>query len=127
VRAAIAVLGATDVAPSGRRIAVLGDMLELGPESGRLHAELAAPLTDAKVTLVYTVGRDMLRLHEALPEPMRGEHRATSSEMADLIVGVLRPGDVVTVKGSLGCRMAVIVKRLLAEAGAPAAPGAAAE
>jgi len=127
VRAAIAVLGATEVAPNGRRIAVLGDMLELGSESGRLHAELAAPLADAKITLVYTVGRDMLRLHEALPEPMRGEHRATSSEMADLIAGVLRPGDVVTVKGSLGCRMAVIVKRLLAEASAPAAPSAAAE
>jgi UDP-N-acetylmuramoyl-tripeptide--D-alanyl-D-alanine ligase len=127
VRAAIAVLGAAEVAPHGRRIAVLGDMLELGPESGRLHAELAAPLAEAKVTLVYTVGSDMLRLHEALPRPMRGEHRATSSEMADLIASALRPGDVVTVKGSLGSRMAVIVKRLLADASASAAPSAAAE
>jgi UDP-N-acetylmuramoyl-tripeptide--D-alanyl-D-alanine ligase len=127
VRAAIAVLGATDVAPHGRRIAVLGDMLELGPDSGRLHAELAVPLADAKIALVYTVGSDMLRLHEALPEKMRGEHRATASEMADLIAAALRPGDVVTVKGSLGSRMAVIVKRLLADATAPAAPSAAAE
>jgi UDP-N-acetylmuramoyl-tripeptide--D-alanyl-D-alanine ligase len=127
VRAAIAVLGATDVTPHGRRIAVLGDMLELGPDSARLHAELAAPLADAKINLVYTVGRDMLRLHEALPESMRGEHRATSTEMADLIAGALRPGDVVTVKGSLGSRMAVIVKRLLADATVSAAPCAAAE
>jgi UDP-N-acetylmuramoyl-tripeptide--D-alanyl-D-alanine ligase len=92
-----------------------------------LHAELAAPLADAKITLVYTVGGDMRRLHEALPEKMRGEHRATSSEMADLIAGALRPGDVVTVKGSLGSRMAVIVKRLLADASASAAPSAAAD
>jgi UDP-N-acetylmuramoyl-tripeptide--D-alanyl-D-alanine ligase len=69
----------------------------------------------------------MLRLHEALPQTMRGEHRATSSEMADLIAGTLRPGDVVTVKGSLGSRMTVIVKRLLPDATASAAPSAAAE
>jgi UDP-N-acetylmuramoyl-tripeptide--D-alanyl-D-alanine ligase len=114
VRAAIAVLGAADIALGGRRIAVLGNMLELGTESGRLHAELAEPLVKAKIARVYTVGDDMARLHAALPARMRGEHRATSAEMAEIIATALRPGDVVTVKGSLGSRMAVIVKRLLA-------------
>jgi UDP-N-acetylmuramoyl-tripeptide--D-alanyl-D-alanine ligase len=121
VRAAIAVLGAADVALGGRRIAVLGDMRELGQESGRLHTELADPLVQAKITRVYTVGDDMAQLHAALPERMRGAHCATAAEMAPIIAASLRPGDVVTVKGSLSMRMAVIVKHLLAGAPAPAA------
>jgi UDP-N-acetylmuramoyl-tripeptide--D-alanyl-D-alanine ligase len=56
----------------------------------------------------------MALLHAALPARLRGEHCATSSEMAEIIAAALRPGDVVTVKGSLGSRMAIIVKRLLA-------------
>jgi UDP-N-acetylmuramoyl-tripeptide--D-alanyl-D-alanine ligase len=132
VRAAIAVLGTADVALGGRRIAVLGNMLELGADSARLHAELADPLVKARIARVYTVGDDMARLHAALPARLRGEHRATSSEMAEIIAAALRPGDVVTVKGSLGSRMAIIVKRLLAlhrSAGgaSPSIPCAAAE
>jgi UDP-N-acetylmuramoyl-tripeptide--D-alanyl-D-alanine ligase len=93
-------------------------MRELGQESGRLHTELADPLVQAKITRVYTVGDDMARLHAALPERMRGAHRATAADMAPIIAASLRPGDVVTVKGSLSMGMAVIVKHLLA--GAPA-------
>jgi len=114
VRAAIAVLGAADIALGGRRIAVLGNMLELGADSARLHAELADPLVKARISRVYTVGDDMALLHAALPARLRGEHCATSAEMAEIIAAALRPGDVVTVKGSLGSRMAIIVKRLLA-------------
>ena len=127
VRAAIAVLGAADITLGGRRIAVLGNMLELGPDSGRLHAELVDPLVKAKIARVYTVGDDMALLHAALPARMRGEHRATSTEMAEIIAAALRPGDVVTVKGSLGSRMAIIVKRLLAGDAASPTPCAAAE
>ncbi|HEX3500467.1 MAG TPA: UDP-N-acetylmuramoylalanyl-D-glutamyl-2,6-diaminopimelate--D-alanyl-D-alanine ligase [Stellaceae bacterium] len=126
VRAAIAVLGAADIALGGRRIAVLGDMRELGSESARLHAELVDPLVKAKIGLVYTVGDDMARLHAALPERMRGTHCATTAEMAPIIAAALLPGDVVTVKGSLSVRMAVIVKHLLAGAPAPTASCAAA-
>jgi UDP-N-acetylmuramoyl-tripeptide--D-alanyl-D-alanine ligase len=121
VRAAIAVLGGAAVAPGGRRIAVLGNMLELGAASGRLHAELAAPLVAADIALVFTVGDDMARLHAALPERMRGVHCDTAVEMASVIAAALRPGDVVTVKGSLGTRMAVIVKHLVAGEPAPVA------
>jgi len=124
VRAAIAVLDSAAVAPGGRRIAVLGDMLELGAQSARLHAELAAPLAAADIALVYTVGDDMARLHAALPERMRGAHCASAVEMAPVIAAALRPGDVVTVKGSLGIRMAVIVKHLLAGEPAPVASNA---
>jgi UDP-N-acetylmuramoyl-tripeptide--D-alanyl-D-alanine ligase len=121
VRAAIAVLSAADISLGGRRIAVLGDMRELGAESGRWHAELAEPLVKAKISLVYTVGDDMARLYAALPERMRGAHCASAVEMAPIIAAALRPGDVVTVKGSLSMRMAVIVKHLLAGVPAPAA------
>jgi UDP-N-acetylmuramoyl-tripeptide--D-alanyl-D-alanine ligase len=114
MRAAFAVLAAAEPAPGGRRIAVLGDMLELGSESERLHAELAEPLGKANVNHVFTVGRDMKRLHDALPPGLRGGHAANSVEMAEIMATVVRPGDVVTVKGSLGSRMAEVVKRLLA-------------
>ncbi|HJT06019.1 MAG TPA: UDP-N-acetylmuramoylalanyl-D-glutamyl-2, 6-diaminopimelate--D-alanyl-D-alanine ligase, partial [Stellaceae bacterium] len=90
------------------------DMLELGDEAARLHAELAQPLVDAGVALVFTVGANMRALHDALPKKMRGGHAADSAAMAEKIVRLTRPGDVIAVKGSFGSRMAEIVKRLLA-------------
>jgi UDP-N-acetylmuramoyl-tripeptide--D-alanyl-D-alanine ligase len=111
MRAALDVLGRVD-AP--RRIAVLGDMLELGEESAKLHAALAEPIEQAGVTQVFTVGKDMQRLHEALPARLRAAHAATSKEMAPIVKAALKPGDAVMVKGSLGSRMAEIVKTLLA-------------
>jgi UDP-N-acetylmuramoyl-tripeptide--D-alanyl-D-alanine ligase len=128
MRAALAVLGATAPEQGGRRIAVLGDMRELGPEASRLHAELAEPVLAAAVDLVFTVGPEMTHLRAALPAAKRGGHVDRSSEMPALLDAALRPGDVVMVKGSLGTAMAVIVKHLLARsqhaAGAAAtAPG----
>jgi UDP-N-acetylmuramoyl-tripeptide--D-alanyl-D-alanine ligase len=93
---------------------VLGDMLELGPASPQLHAELSEPLAEAGVDLVFTVGQDMRALHEALPQRRRGGHAATAREMAELVARRLAPGDVVTVKGSFGSRMGDVVKHLLA-------------
>jgi UDP-N-acetylmuramoyl-tripeptide--D-alanyl-D-alanine ligase len=113
MRAALEVLGRVD-AP--RRIAVLGDMLELGDESSTLHAALAEPVEQAGVTQVFTVGKDMRRLHEALPARLRAAHAPTSKEMAPIVKAALKPGDAVMVKGSLGSRMAEIVKTLLAGA-----------
>ncbi len=121
MRAAFAVLAKAMPGPAGRRIAVLGDMLELGPEAPRLHAELAEPLIEAGIDQVFTVGQEMRRLHEALPKQQRGEHAASATEMAGIIAGQLRPGDVVTIKGSFGSQMGVVVKHLLA---APAAASA---
>ena len=108
MRAALAVLGRT----SGRRIAVLGDMLELGPTSADLHAGLVEPVEAAGVDLVFTCGRDMQRLHDALPENRRGQHESDSAALAPALVDALRPGDAVLVKGSLGSRMARVVTAL---------------
>ncbi len=116
MRAAIAVLGATAPEQGGRRIAILGEMRELGDDASRLHAALAEPLVAAGIDLVFTVGGEMAHLRDALPERMRGGHTATSPEMPPLLDAALRPGDVVTVKGSLSTGMAVIVKHLLATA-----------
>jgi UDP-N-acetylmuramoyl-tripeptide--D-alanyl-D-alanine ligase len=114
MRAAFDVLASNEPAKGGRRIAVLGDMLELGMDSHALHAALAAPLAAAGIDLVFTVGSEMRALFDALPKARRGAHAATAAEMAELLPGRLAAGDIVTVKGSLGSGMRAVVARLLA-------------
>jgi UDP-N-acetylmuramoyl-tripeptide--D-alanyl-D-alanine ligase len=109
VRAALDLLAATPPACDGRRIAVLGDMLELGPRSGEIHADLAQDLVRANVDLLFTAGPLMAQLFYASPESMRGAHRANAHELEDVILDALSPGDVVMVKGSNGSRMMDIV------------------
>jgi UDP-N-acetylmuramoyl-tripeptide--D-alanyl-D-alanine ligase len=110
--AALDVLAATPVARGGRRIAVLGDMLELGAESDRLHAGLARAVADAKADLVFLCGSRMRSLWSEIPVGNRGAYRETSAELAPELVERIQPGDVVLVKGSLGSRMALIVEAL---------------
>ncbi|HEX3430707.1 MAG TPA: UDP-N-acetylmuramoylalanyl-D-glutamyl-2,6-diaminopimelate--D-alanyl-D-alanine ligase [Rhizomicrobium sp.] len=119
MRAALALLAAAEPAAGGRRIAVLGDMLELGPQSATLHADLAPAVEEAKADLVFACGRDMRALFEALPPSRRGSWGETSSEIAPEIVRAVRAGDEVLIKGSLGSRMAVILEALKAGGGAP--------
>ena len=110
MHAAIEVLGRV---PAARRLAVLGDMLELGAESGDFHAALAEPLRGHGIDLAFTAGVDMARLWDALPKAMRGGHAATSELLSPLVTAAVLPGDVVSVKGSAGSRMGVIVDALL--------------
>ena len=112
MRAAIATLGASAQDGSGRRIAVLGDMLELGETAPALHAELANPLAEAGVDLIYTAGPLMESLYAALGEDERGGHAASSDGLMDLLADEIRPGDVVMIKGSLGSRMGPVVDAL---------------
>ena len=97
---------------NGRRIAVLGDMRELGKRSQELHENLAQPLQESNVDLVYTCGENMESLYRKIPEHMQGATTATSDELAAIIVSTLQPGDIVLVKGSLGTKMKVIVDSL---------------
>ena len=113
MRAAFAVLAAQHPTGTGRRIAVLGDMRELGPQDAALHRDLAAPLAVSGVDLVFTCGPLMRNLFDALPPSLRGSHCETAAELAPLVADALRAGDIVTIKGSLGTRMADIVKPLL--------------
>jgi UDP-N-acetylmuramoyl-tripeptide--D-alanyl-D-alanine ligase len=120
MRAALDVLaGTAPVAPRGRRVAALGDMLELGPRSGELHAELAADLARAKVDLLFTAGADMSRAFYAAPDEMRGEHRAAAAELVEPLLKALRPGDVLMVKGSNGSKLSAIVDALRQKSKAP--------
>lgn len=114
MKAAFGVLGAMQPGPGGRRIAVLGDMLELGPDSPALHAGLAEPLREARVDLVFAAGPNMARLIDTLPPSMRGAWAESSAGLAGEVTRAVRGGDVVTVKGSLGSRMAPVVEALLA-------------
>lgn len=114
MKAAFRVLALIDPGRGGRRIAVLGDMLELGAHGPKLHADLALPLKAAGVDLVYTCGKLMKNLHDKLPANQRGAHTDTSSELAQIVPDVLVPGDVVMVKGSLGSKMGVVVEALRA-------------
>ncbi len=110
--AALRSLGAIDPAAGGRRIAVLGDMLELGEEGPAFHAGLLKPLTEYGIDQVFTCGPQMQRLFDALPDKMRGETRATSAELAPVVIERLRPNDMVMVKGSLGSGMALVIKTI---------------
>jgi UDP-N-acetylmuramoyl-tripeptide--D-alanyl-D-alanine ligase len=110
--AAIALLGQAPVGPRGRRIAVLGDMLELGPPGAELHRALVTPLTAAKVDLVFCSGPLMRALWEALPSNHRGGYAETAAALQPAVLEAIRDGDVVMVKGSLGSKMGPIVKAL---------------
>lgn len=114
VRAALATLALASPEPGGRRIAVLGDMRELGDEADAIHAALAPAFVAAKVDRVFTCGTHTAALAAALPEAIRGAHAADSAALQPLVVEAVRAGDIVMVKGSLGSKMAPIVQALLA-------------
>ncbi len=106
--AALALLGAV----KGRKIAVLGDMLEMG--AGDHHAALAAPIEQAGTDLVFAAGQEMKALWDKLPAKRRGAYAENSAALAPQLLGALKSGDTVLVKGSNGAKMSVIVEALKA-------------
>jgi UDP-N-acetylmuramoyl-tripeptide--D-alanyl-D-alanine ligase len=124
VAAALALLGQTPVGPRGRRIAVLGDMLELGPRGRVLHRRLLDQVTANAIDLVFCCGPLMRALWQALPASRRGGYAEDSAALEAQVLAAIRAGDAVMVKGSLGSRMALIVaglRRLSARRDAPEA------
>jgi UDP-N-acetylmuramoyl-tripeptide--D-alanyl-D-alanine ligase len=115
VRAALTLLADARPGPSGRRIAVLGDMLELGPHSGELHADLADDLLRARVDLLFTAGPRAASAFYAVPDSMQGAHRRTAAELEEPFLAALRDGDVVMLKGSNAMRMGALAQRLRAD------------
>ncbi len=112
VAASLALLGQTAIGPRGRRIAVLGDMLELGPRGRALHRGLSEPVLANGVDLVFCCGPLMRTLWRALPASRRGGYAEDSAALEAHVLSAIRAGDAVMVKGSLGSRMAPIVKAL---------------
>ncbi len=114
MEAALANLGSASPAPGARRVAVLGDMLELGPQGVLLHAGLAEAIEAARADLVFLCGTQMAALWDRLPASRRGAYGENSSDIAGAVANAIRTGDVVLVKGSLGSKMAAIVEALKA-------------
>jgi UDP-N-acetylmuramoyl-tripeptide--D-alanyl-D-alanine ligase len=111
--AALALLGAS----SGRKVAVLGDMLEMGEGGVAHHAGLVQPIAANDVDLVFASGAQMKALWDALPANRRGGYAETSAQLKSLLLPALKPGDTVLVKGSNGAKMSVIVEALKEKAG----------
>ena len=113
VRAALEVLRGL---PATRRLAVLGDMLELGAFARDEHAGLAADVARA-ADLLYACGPLTRFLFDAVPPSRRGVHAEDAETLAPIVAADVRPGDAVLVKGSLGSRMRVVVRALDAAGG----------
>jgi UDP-N-acetylmuramoyl-tripeptide--D-alanyl-D-alanine ligase len=112
MRAALATLGLTPRNEFKRRVAVLGDMLELGIQGPRLHQDLAEVVDGAGVDVVFACGELMGSLYQALPAGRRGAYAKTAEELLPLLTEGVGPGDVIMVKGSLGSRMGPLVEAL---------------
>jgi UDP-N-acetylmuramoyl-tripeptide--D-alanyl-D-alanine ligase len=112
MRAALANLGAVEMGRQSRRIAVLGDMKELGPAGPDLHRGLAEAVEANRVDMVFAAGPLMRSLVDALPKALVAAHAGTSAELVDPVRAAIRPGDAVMVKGSLSTQMGLIVKAL---------------
>jgi UDP-N-acetylmuramoyl-tripeptide--D-alanyl-D-alanine ligase len=112
MRAALALLAAAKPGPNGRRIAVIGDMLELGPQAEAMHSELAADLSANHVDLLFGAGPLTRALFDAAPASMRAAWAEQSHELTSKLARALRGGDVAMIKGSNGSRMGPIVAGL---------------
>lgn len=105
IAAALETLALRPVAPGGRRIVALGDMLELGPEATLHHRALASKIASNKVDLVFAAGPLMHALWKELPQSVRGAYAQDADALIPHLVGELRDGDMILIKGSNGSRM----------------------
>lgn len=112
MRAALALLGMAKPGRGGRRIAVLGDMLELGAQSATLHADLLDSVVGADTDMVFACGEGMAALWDGLEERRRGQLATASDGLEVALLETVRSGDVIMVKGSLGSRMGRLVDAL---------------
>ena len=112
MRAALDVLGRAKLEGKGRRIAVLGDMLELGPAGPSLHRDISSAIEAAAIDLVFCSGPLMRNLFDALPPARRGGYAGSAGELEPQVIGAVRSGDAIMVKGSAGSKMKIIVTAL---------------
>lgn len=98
--------------PGKRRIAILGDMLELGDQGPQLHRELADVITST-IDRIYCCGPLMRGLYEALPEAQKGAHRETAQELWEDVQNDIREGDVILLKASAGMKLKLLREKLI--------------
>lgn len=113
MRAALDLFAATEPGKRGRRIAVFGDMLELGAQSAKLHRELSAPICDANVDTLYLIGSEMKALADIMDAHVQTIWRRNADEILPFVLSDVRAGDVVMVKSSNGLHSSRIVSALI--------------
>jgi len=113
VAAAFTVLSGKRATLPGRRIAVLGDMLELGEEAAALHRDLSGSVKENNIDLVFAAGPQMKKLMADLPAEQRGVWAETADQLLPEVVVALQSDDCVLVKGSRGSQMGLIVDGLM--------------
>lgn len=121
MKAAIELLDATPVPNGGRRIAVLGDMLELGEHSAQLHSALAELIGSTRTDMVLLAGPEMKALADTLPVGFRAEYRADAEELKPVLLSTVQPGDAIMIKSSKSIGFSRLVEAMIktfpAEAG----------
>ena len=113
MKAAIETLSTAQPGPGGRRIAILGDMRELGQRSADFHRTVAEQILSHNIDLTFACGPDMVAMVERLPAENLGAYADDSDTLAPLVEKAVRGGDVVVVKGSLSTGMKTVVETLL--------------
>ncbi|MDM7255324.1 MAG: UDP-N-acetylmuramoyl-tripeptide--D-alanyl-D-alanine ligase [Paracoccus sp. (in: a-proteobacteria)] len=107
--AGLATLAALD---GGRRVAILGDMLELGADEAALHRAVADDPAMASVDLVHAAGARMRHMFDALPAHKRGRWAETAAELAAIAGDLVETGDIVLIKGSKSSKISTVVDAL---------------
>ena len=113
MEAALEVLGNYEGVKTKRRIAVLGDMLELGRQSKKYHEGLAKPISASKADLVFLVGPEMENLAKILPKDRLGGYYKDATVLPERLKATMKPGDVVMLKASKGIGFAAVVQAIL--------------
>ncbi|WP_288903126.1 UDP-N-acetylmuramoylalanyl-D-glutamyl-2,6-diaminopimelate--D-alanyl-D-alanine ligase [uncultured Sneathiella sp.] len=113
MRASLEVLHNLHPDGNGRRIAVLGDMLELGEKSADIHRSLKADVCAAGVDLLFTCGPNMAQLSKSMPSTIATHHEETSDRLINPLLEVIGAGDIILIKGSLGSKMRIPLDALL--------------
>jgi UDP-N-acetylmuramoyl-tripeptide--D-alanyl-D-alanine ligase len=116
MKAALAVLGSMKPQGEGRRLAILGDMLELGQWGRDLHLDLAQDLERHEVAQLFAVGPLMGALYESLPPQQKGGWTDQPQDLVNSVLSSLQDGDVILIKGSRGQRAYEGRMRLFVEA-----------
>jgi cyanophycin synthetase len=108
MRSALTLLTLQKPTPGGRRLALLGEMKELGEASEQLHLELLDPLIEARLDRVYMLGEGIKPLWDRLPQHLKGVFALTAQSIIEDLEKTVRPGDIVLVKGSARSSVAML-------------------
>ncbi|MCX7338084.1 MAG: UDP-N-acetylmuramoyl-tripeptide--D-alanyl-D-alanine ligase [Alphaproteobacteria bacterium] len=111
--AALKAFGAINPKGNGRKIAVLGEMLELGEKASAYHLDLLTPIQDAGIDVIFAAGSGMESLFNAFPENKKGDFGQTAQDLIAPLMTCLKTGDILFVKGSKGSKVYTIVDHLI--------------